>query len=419
MAPSPPGSRKVEGRQARRRVGFARRLAFVLALGLVGYAGFRAFRFYQVERSITRIRTLLSAGENAQARSLALEIVGIRPSAETWFFACRTAWLTGRFADARDDLHTAQRLGWPTPLCQLELLLIDAGSGKFAEVEPVLLAALASKLVHDPELYAALVHGYSAAFRFESALHCLEAWVDDFPDDIRPRLWRPEVNRRLERDSDGSLEDYRRALAIDPDRYEARLGTAEIHFDLDEHEKARRWYLDCLARKPDDLTARFGLARCQYRLGANEEAVSSFQQVLEGEPLNALAMLEIAKIDLEEGRVDRGVERLRKVVAIEPHGADGWYQLSLGLARSGQRDQAAAAVEQYKRITIFNDRFETRRKELESDPNNLEVLHAIVADFLDLGIEKEAVFWARRILQIDPRDELALKVVRGAADPTH
>ena len=165
------------------------------------------------------------------------------------------------------------------------------------------------------------------------------------------------------------------------------------------------------------LTARFGLGRCEYRLGAREEAVSSFERVLEVDPRNALALREIAKIDLEEGRVDLGAERLRKVVEIEPQDADGWYQLSLALARSGQRDEAETAVEEYKRITTFNERFETRRKELDKDPNNLDVLNAIFADFLDSGIKKEAVFWAKRILEIDPRNELALRVVRGAPEP--
>jgi tetratricopeptide (TPR) repeat protein len=88
---------------------------------------------------------------------------------------------------------------------------------------------------------------------------------------------------------DKAIEDYQRALLIDPTLYEAALFIGDVYFKKAEQQKAGEWYGRAIAINPDRETAYRYWGDALMRQGRVTEAGDKFVEAFIAEPYNRLA----------------------------------------------------------------------------------------------------------------------------------
>src|SRR5262249_46219519 len=148
----------------------------------------------------------------------------------------------------------------------LEGILLRAQSGDLsAETEGYLIGRMEREPAEAPLIREALAAGYLETLRAPTALRCLEPLLKEQPDNARALFLRGQAPERLTRFD--AVDDYRRALELDPENERIRLRLAEALFAFGKTDEAARQFAALHQRQPADPAARLGLARCCYEAG--------------------------------------------------------------------------------------------------------------------------------------------------------
>src|SRR5205085_1660869 len=75
-----------------------------------------------------------------------------------------------------------------------------------------------------PLILEALTRGYLRQYRLTEARFCLDRWLESQPDNPQALCLKGQFHLDYERAPDRALESYRRAVQLDPEHKEARLG---------------------------------------------------------------------------------------------------------------------------------------------------------------------------------------------------
>src|SRR6185369_195221 len=140
-----------------------------------------------------------------------------------------------------------------------------------------------------------------------------------------------------------------RALDLDPDlpeAYQARgrlLWTPANHFP---HDKAIQEYRRALALNPSLDEARNQLAVVLGHVGLLDEALGELDKALAANPSNNLARFRVGEVLLFECRYEEAVAALHSVPA-EVNPSLVGHQLVLALFNLGRKDEAAATLERF------------------------------------------------------------------------
>src|SRR6185369_6366297 len=140
-----------------------------------------------------------------------------------------------------------------------------------------------------------------------------------------------------------------KALALDPDLAEAYLARGRLlwtpanHFP---HDKAIQEYRRALALNPSLDEARNQLAVVLGHVGLLDEALSELDKALAANPSNNLARFRVGEIMLFECRYEEAVAALRSVPPDVNPSLVG-HQLVLALFNLGRKDEAAATLDKF------------------------------------------------------------------------
>jgi len=99
-------------------------------------------------------------------------------------------------------------------------------------------------------------------------------------------------------------------------------------------------YRKVLAQDPRRFEARINLGTLLYEQGGLEEAANAFQQAAELEPENAVAHYNLGSVLEEIGRLESAREHLRKAVRLKPDYSDAHYNLAVVCEKLGALDEA-------------------------------------------------------------------------------
>lgn len=137
-----------------------------------------------------------------------------------------------------------------------------------------------------------------------------------------------------------AAEALRAAAALDPGRplTHIALGLAlnrQKKFDAAHGALAR-----ALRFEPDNVEALAAMSEAAEALGQQQEALRLAERVLAVNPQHATALVTVGMIGLKNGRFKEAREALTRAVAAEAESIKGHYQLSLALARLGDREGA-------------------------------------------------------------------------------
>ncbi len=147
----------------------------------------------------------------------------------------------------------------------------------------------------------------------DTGRQALEWLVRQNPASIRGRKRLAEFHM-IANDAAAAAEQYRAALAVEPQYVPARLGLAHLLTRTGRAEEAQREYETVLAGHPSSVPAHRGLAICLATQGRMEQAAEHFGRVIELAPGDNRARLAWGSALLGAGQYDRAADVLEVLV---------------------------------------------------------------------------------------------------------
>ena len=246
------------------------------------------------------------------------------------------------------------------------------------------------------QLGAGRVNAYIAAYdRLFAADASGEQIVKVTADDWFARGMLRQTGRN---DHAGAIEDYTRALAVDPDHMLSLFNRGLAHTRLGQHQQALPDYQRAASLSPDDPEAWHALGFGRISVGDPNGAIDAYTRALElkADYPEALYLRGCALRTI--GEPVRARRDLERSVQLDEHDADVWLELA-----NVRRDAAdiAGAIDAY-----------TRAHRLRPSLHDAVLERARLR--LTAGEPQAAIDDANLVLAEDPRHVLAL-VIRGAA----
>jgi thioredoxin-like negative regulator of GroEL len=263
-----------------------------------------------------------------------------------------------------------------------------------------------------PLLLEALARGYLRQYRLSEARMCLERWRKSEPDNVEALCLEGQFHLDYERARSAAVDSYRRAVQLDPDHEEARLGLAVALLQSKSYEEAAEQLGELRRRQPDNLRVRVGLAECRLALGDHEGAERLLAPVLAEHPDYAPGLALRGRMALEAGDDAAAEADLRRAVAGNPGDSQARYNLVLCLHRNGKEDEAR----EHKRL--LNQRDEDLKQfntiitqQLGRRPHDPELHFKLGELLLRSGHREEGLRWLHSALREDPQYEPARKAL--------
>jgi tetratricopeptide (TPR) repeat protein len=329
-----------------------------------------------------------------------------RSSVATHFLAARTARRAGLYAEAERHLGECQRLRGDAsddslPLA-LERLLVQAQAGDIGEVEDALWNYVNKNKPDAPLILEAMARGYVRVLRLGSALLCVRMLLERDSDNIEALLTRAWI-RESGGEPEKSSADYRRALELNPEREDARLGLAKS-IVREQPEEACAYFEEVIARRPDNLDALLGLAQARRIAGESAKARAALDELLARDPKNSKGLMELGALTLSAGKASEAETLLRRAIAADPANAEAHYQLYLCLEQQpGRGEEAVAQRERHKRVQEDLARlYRIASTEMTRTPNDPDLHQEMGVLYLRYGKSDVGVRWLYRALKLSP-----------------
>src|SRR6185437_12616635 len=232
---------------------------------------------------------------------------------------------------------------------------------------------------------------------------CLDRWREAQPYNPQLHYLNGLFHLDYAHAASAAVESYGRAVELDPDHEEARIGLAVALLLRKEYAKAAEQFERIRQVQPDNDRVLVGLAECREGLGDAAEAVRMVDEVLARKPdfLSALSLR--GQLAFRQEQYAAATEWLRQAVRRNPADQQARYNLALALEWSGHTDEAREYKEQFERmkqdLARFNDIVTGDIAKRPADP----ALHCELGQILARsGQREEAARWFQSALQIDP-----------------
>jgi tetratricopeptide (TPR) repeat protein len=358
----------------------------------------------QLQAAEAELRRLLAVADGAELRDLlgvTLFRLGRSEEAEQQFrqavalapdllpprqHLARSLLQNSRSAEALSELRAAARLGaLERPLA---LWLADAEAaqgntpGAVAQLESVierfdsvqallLLARIESREGRHQAAFEALQRALEIAPNSEAALaarakialaagtpavaiFALEPLTRIFPE-VSEYTYLLGVARMQIADMTGAIEALERAVELQPGKPLPLLALGRALLVQKSFAQAKDTVRRCLRLDPGNAEALAVLAEAEQALGEVELAEQHAVQALARDGDHPRALMTLGLIRMSEARHEEARDILLQVVASEPELAKAHYQLSLALARLGDRESSARHLEVYRRLRREQD----------------------------------------------------------------
>jgi tetratricopeptide (TPR) repeat protein len=319
--------------------------------------------------------------------------------ARTHFLAAQAARRAGRYDEAEEHLGVCEGLGWPAEAVDLERLLIQGQRGQNTALEELRLRAERG----GPEaalILEVLIQDYVETYQLSRALAALNRFLELRPDNIRALLGRGWVWERLLLFG-AAADDYRRAVALDPDNDEARRRLAETLVITGPPREALAHFerLEGRADRPELL---LGEARCHRQLGEVDRAAELLDRLLARHPDQVAALTERGRLALQAGKPGLAEKLLRRAVRNAPHDREANFTLARCLELRGQKAEARRLRVKCRELDAALKRVDRLTKQVMKAPHNPTLRYEVGMIFLKYGETDQGLRWLEMALREDP-----------------
>jgi tetratricopeptide (TPR) repeat protein len=318
--------------------------------------------------------------------------------------AARAARRACLYEEAAQHLEEAQRLLGASEDVLLEWALLRAVSGHLDhEVEKFLWSRLRNSAAQGPLICEALAEGCLRTYRLRAAQLCLQAWLEDQPDNVQA-LWLRAAYWHAVHEFHKAAADYRRVVELDPERREAHGQLARCLLDLGQYPEALPHLEEACRRQPDDPNVRVFLARCLAELGHKDQAQQILDGVLSEHPKHGLALRQRGQQALREGQLAEAERWLQQALRVLPYDYEANSSLLECLQQQGESAKAQAQQERVEQLKKLLQRVrEISAEQLPARPHD-PALHCELGKLLlDLGRTDIGLNWLRSALEQNPR----------------
>lgn len=215
--------------------------------------------------------------------------------------------------------------------------------------------------------------------------------------------------RLAAKDFDGAIKAYQAVLAVDPKAWRAHLGIARAQIGKGAWTEAI-----ASARRAHELNAAgegvvavlgdafFGGGVAALKGNRLTDAIGLFADYIRLQPSNGRAYLNVARAFLGERRFAEALDSLVK---------------GLGVASGGERGEILSTLRDAARQAIsgssWRDAIAILREYLRHDRSSLDAWLDLARSYWRGGERLNALDAFRRVLELDPRHEEALRFLRG------
>lgn len=154
---------------------------------------------------------------------------------------------------------------------------------------------------------------------------------------------------QLDRDSE-AVPYYERAIAASSLSFEAMNNLALLEAEAGHADRAVSLLSRAVSSNPESEAAYLNRGNYFAEQESWREALADYSHVVEMNPLNGYAAVESARIHLKLDRADIAIEELNAALEIDPNVQDAYVLLSSAYKKKGREREAAAALEEARRI---------------------------------------------------------------------
>jgi tetratricopeptide (TPR) repeat protein len=372
-------------------------------LGIYGYA-LRSWHVAQIAEKEGRLR------EAQNALELCLWIWP--RSVDVHLLAARIARRQGDFPGAEVHLNQCLRLRpGATKAIQLEFFLMRVQGGQEDEVAVYLLTQYVDTGSPEaPVILDTLAQAYLRNLRYAPAWECLSRWIEIAPTAAQPHYWRGWVLERVN-DHDGAMEDYRRAVDLDPGFIAARLRLAELLLEMSNIPEAESHLERLSQQSPERVDVMARLGECRFAQGNTTEARRLLEIAVEQMPKDPGVLITLAKLELQDKNLQKGEEYVQRTLKVDPTNAEAAFVLAAALQAQERWTEANAALEQHKKNTALVKRVGQILNEEAIHPSKDPAALCELGEAFLKTNEQIGLYWLHRALQRDPSHEPTHKIL--------
>ena len=308
-------------------------------------------------------------------------------------------------------LLQARELQWPQEQIDFESQLQRAQSGDVWSVEPTLLDGLTTRSSDEVEMtLEALAEGYLRNHSLAKLLELTAWWLDRFPDQWLPHLYRANLQAREGTRAKAILE-FQTVLKLNPDHDAAKLSLADTLMDDGQLKEALALFEAYLKENPGDPNALYGVASCQFSLGKSAAARAALKQILSISKNSVKPMILQAKIDYADDQPAEALRWLRQAERLAPSEPDITHTMIICLERLHRTEEAEKYIKRQREILDLHDQLINFRKQVRREPFNVELRYQIGRLNMLLNRDDEAYEWFQMVLRLNPKHAETLKAL--------
>jgi tetratricopeptide (TPR) repeat protein len=378
--------------------------AAVILLALVAAGLILALPHLGAWYHLSAARTALERYHNPQAIRHLQACLRVWPTdADALLLAARAARRARTYGEAAICLEKYQRIRGLDSALSFEQLLLSA-ERNVDSVADVCRRHVEQGHADTPLILEALTRGYLRQYRLQAARSCLERWLKSQPDNPQALCLMGEFHLDYERASHQAVESYRRAIQLDPDHEEARMGLAIVLLQTKNYSEAAEHLHHLRECQPDNLRVQVGLAECRQGLGQVDAAVRLVDRVLARQPQYVPALTLRGQLALERKDFTAAEAWLRQAVARDPGNHQARYSLILCLHHNGKDEEAVTHKQQLTKMEEAVKRFnEIVTRDMIQRPHDPALHYTLGQLLLGSGHQEQGLRWLNSALHEDPQ----------------
>jgi predicted Zn-dependent protease len=368
-------------------------------------------------------RTALERWHNPQAIRHLQACLRVWPNdADVLLLGARAARRARAYDEAEHGLEKYQQARGCDEAATFEQLLLAAERAGEDRVTDLCWRHVEQGHPETPLILEALARGYLRHYRLIEARRCLARWLHDQPENPQALCLKGQLHLDYEHALAVARETYARAVQLDPEHEEARLGLAVALLEAKAFAEAAE-HLEYLSRcQPDNPRVQVDLARYRDGQGRRDEAIVLADAVLARWPRYARALALRGRLAVEAEDYAAAEPWLRQAVAADPGDTQARYDLVRCLRYRGRDAEAQEHEARIKQREADRKRFhEIATVEMPQRPHDPELHYTLGKLLLRSGRRAEALRWLHSALRQDPQYAPARQALaeyyRQAAQP--
>lgn len=168
---------------------------------------------------------------------------------------------------------------------------------------------------------------------------------------------RKGIAAQQQRDLNSAIDDYRKALAIDPKLAEARANLGAALSEAGQFDEAIQEDKKALESAPGNVGVRMNLGLAYYKKGDMENAHATFEAVHAARPQDVSAAVLLGYTDIELGKSNEAAAMLTPLENGRESNMDLEYVLAYALIDSGEETTGLPRMEKVAKATRSADAY--------------------------------------------------------------